>query len=80
MHFRKPNPEIFFKTAKMLKAKPSECVVFEDSVPGITAAKRAKMKVVALLTTTPRGRLKKLKHNLLIKNYAAISIKDIEEL
>ncbi len=80
VHFRKPNPEIFLKTAKMLKVKPSECVVFEDSVPGITAAKRAKMKVVALLTTTPKKRLKKLEPNLLIRDYNSISVYKISRL
>ncbi len=80
VHFRKPNPEIFLKTAKMLGVKPFDCVVFEDSVPGITAAKRAKMKVVALLTTTPKQRLKKLKPDLLIRNYNFISVSDIGEL
>ncbi|MBI5001793.1 HAD family phosphatase [Candidatus Woesearchaeota archaeon] len=80
VHFRKPNPEIFLKTAKMLGAKPSQCVVFEDSLPGITAAKRAKMKIVALLTTTPKARLKKLKPDLLIRNYNLISVSTISRL
>ncbi len=80
VHFRKPNPEIFLKTAKMLRVRPSECVVFEDSVPGITAAKRAKMKVVALLTTTPKNRLKRLRPNKMIRNYNFISLSTINEL
>ncbi len=69
VHFRKPNPEIYNKTARMLDVRPSECLVFEDSVVGITAAKRAKMKVVALLTTTPRQMIKKVKPALIIKDY-----------
>ena len=77
VHFRKPNPEIFLKTAKMLGVKPSACVVFEDSVPGITAAKRAKMKVVALLTTTPKARLKRLEPDILIRNYTRLSVSTI---
>jgi HAD superfamily hydrolase (TIGR01509 family) len=69
VHFRKPNPEMYNKAAKMLDVKPSECLVFEDSVVGITAAKRAKMKVVALLTTTPQQMIKKVKPTLIIKDY-----------
>ncbi len=80
VHFRKPNPEIFLKTAKMLGVAPKECVVFEDSVPGITAAKRAKMKVVALLTTTPKNRLRKLKPDKMIKDYTCISVSNITSL
>lgn len=44
----KPNPEIFLLAAKKLKAKPSECLVFEDSKEGISAAIAAGMKVVAI--------------------------------
>ncbi len=69
VHFRKPNPEIYNKAAKMLHVKSEECIVFEDSVPGVEAAKRAGMPVVALLTTSPASKLKKLKPNLLIRDY-----------
>ena len=34
----KPDPEIFLKAAKQAVAKPSECVVLEDSYNGIRAA------------------------------------------
>ena len=39
----KPSPEIFFKAAELLKIKPEMCVVVEDSVVGIFAAKQANM-------------------------------------
>lgn len=80
VHFRKPNPEIFLKTAKILGVRSLECVVFEDSVPGITAAKRAKMKVIALLTTTPKKKLQKLKPDKMISDYTHISVEYIEAL
>ncbi len=53
----KPDPEIFLKAACLLGVKPQDCVVFEDSVSGINAAKTAGMKVVALLTTHNRSEL-----------------------
>ena len=55
----KPNPEIYLLAARKAKAKPSECVVVEDSVAGVAAAKAAKMRCVALLHTYPRKLLSK---------------------
>jgi beta-phosphoglucomutase len=46
----KPDPEIFLKTAEQLKAKPRDCVVFEDSLFGVKAAKSAKMSCIAVTT------------------------------
>jgi len=46
----KPDPEIYTLTAKKLNVAPIECVVFEDSSPGVVAAKRAGMFVIAIPT------------------------------
>ena len=46
----KPDPEIFLKTAKQLKTKPQACIVFEDSIFGVKAAKSAGMGCVAVTT------------------------------
>ena len=46
----KPNPDIFLVAAKKLNVNPEECVVIEDAVNGIEAAKRANMKAIAVLT------------------------------
>jgi beta-phosphoglucomutase len=46
----KPDPEIFLKTAFKLKTRPEECVVFEDSIFGVKAAKSANMGCVAVTT------------------------------
>ncbi|HMK94631.1 MAG TPA: HAD family phosphatase [Candidatus Limnocylindrales bacterium] len=46
----KPNPEIFLKAAVLLKSKPERCVVVEDSVFGVKAAKSANMSCIAVFT------------------------------
>jgi beta-phosphoglucomutase family hydrolase len=47
----KPHPEIFLKAAAMMDTSPEDCLVFEDSLMGIEAARRANMDVYAILTT-----------------------------
>lgn len=47
----KPDPETFLLLADKLKVRPKRCVVFEDSLLGTEAARRAGMKVVAVTTS-----------------------------
>jgi sugar-phosphatase len=44
----KPDPAIFLTTARRLEVEPAACVVFEDSVHGIEAARAAGMVCVAV--------------------------------
>jgi len=39
----KPDPEVFLLAAQQLNKLPSDCIVFEDSVAGVTAANTAGM-------------------------------------
>lgn len=48
----KPSPEGYLKAAKKLKIPPENCLVFEDSNPGVLAAKAAGMRCVALSRET----------------------------
>lgn len=45
----KPDPEIYIKTARRLKVKPSECVVIEDTKIGAEAAIGANMDCYILM-------------------------------
>lgn len=53
----KPSPECYLLAAERLGVEPKECVVFEDSMAGVEAAKAAGMQLVALSTTLPREEL-----------------------
>ncbi|MDD5455317.1 MAG: HAD family phosphatase [Candidatus Ratteibacteria bacterium] len=55
----KPSPEIYLLSAQKMGLKPEECVVIEDSVYGIEAAKKAGMKCIAVSHTLPEEKLKK---------------------
>ena len=46
--FGKPHPAVFISTAKDLGVDVAECLVFEDSINGVIAAKAAKMKCIAV--------------------------------
>jgi len=45
---KKPDPEIYLKTARLLSLTPQQCIAFEDSESGLTAAKDAGMFAVAV--------------------------------
>jgi beta-phosphoglucomutase-like phosphatase (HAD superfamily) len=46
----KPDPEIFLRCASKLQAAPESCVVVEDSVFGVRAARSARMKCIVVPT------------------------------
>jgi beta-phosphoglucomutase len=64
----KPNPEIFLKTAAQLNAAPEHCVVLEDSLFGVQAAKSAQMSCIAVTTGVySRQELEKEQPALIVK-------------
>jgi len=54
---KKPAPDIFLITAERLKVSPEACVVVEDAVNGIQAARAAGMRSIAVAQTFPAERL-----------------------
>ena len=45
----KPHPEIFLRSAQLVRSEPKECIVIEDSRNGVAAAKAAGMKCIGFL-------------------------------
>jgi HAD superfamily hydrolase (TIGR01509 family) len=69
VHNSKPDPEIFLKSALKLGCCPAKCVVVEDSIFGVKAAKRAKMRCVAVLTGVySREELEKANPDLIVNS------------
>lgn len=54
----KPEPVLFLEVALLLEIPPENCVVVEDAVAGVEAAKRAGMKCIAVTTTSPAEALR----------------------
>ena len=50
----KDHPDIYLEAARRLGAAPSDCVVFEDILPGVLSASRAGMSTVAVASADPR--------------------------
>ena len=74
----KPSPQIFLMAAQKLEVEPGNCVVIEDSVAGVAAAKRAGMKCVAVTNSHPRGSLKEA--DLIVDTLEAVSVSDLTRL
>jgi len=72
----KPAPEIFLKAARRLRVKPSECIVFEDSLSGVEAAARAGMPCVALSTTMRKNELEG-RAALIVNNFRSKKLKKL---
>ncbi len=65
----KPNPEVFLRSATKLNMEPNECIVIEDSIFGVQAARNAGMDCVAVLTGVySRKELEAAKPSLIVQS------------
>lgn len=53
----KPDPAVFLEAARRLGLPARRCVVVEDGLPGLEAARRAGMRCIAVTTTHPASAL-----------------------
>jgi beta-phosphoglucomutase family hydrolase len=74
----KPSPQVFLVAAQRLGAEPENCLVFEDAVAGVKAAKSAGMHCVAI--TSSHSREKLAEADLVVDSLAEVSVEDLEEL
>lgn len=74
----KPSPDIFMLTAERMGIHPLECVVVEDAVHGITAARTAGMKSVAIVSTHEASQLKDA--HLVINSYSELNLEILKGL
>lgn len=51
----KPEPDVYLHAASLLGVEPSRCLAFEDSLPGVSAARAAGMTVVAVTAPLTRS-------------------------
>lgn len=71
----KPDPEVFVIAAKKLNKAPQDCIVFEDSVAGVTAANTAGMISIGI------GSKENLGHaDYVFKDFTEIQTSFIEQL
>lgn len=66
----KPAPDVFLRTAELLRVAPQDCCVIEDAAVGIEAALAAGMEVIAITNTLPAEKLSRASR--IVKRYAEI--------
>jgi beta-phosphoglucomutase len=54
---KKPSPDIFLEAARRLDLDPTSCLVIEDAIAGVAAARAAGSRCLALATSFPREKL-----------------------
>ena len=72
----KPSPRVFLLAAQRLGVEPANCLVIEDAVAGVTAARRAGMACLAVTNTHSRQKLSEA--NLIVDSLEKVTIDDIK--
>ncbi len=74
----KPDPQIFLMAAERLRAMPRQCVVFEDAVLGVEAAKRGEMKCVGIDRYDNPKRLAKA--DIVVKDAGEVTVSTLKKM
>lgn len=78
----KPDPEVFLRAAKKLGAPAESCVVFEDAVAGVEAAKAGGMKCVAVTFVGhhPEEKLRAAGADLIVESLEEVTVESVAGL
>jgi beta-phosphoglucomutase len=78
----KPDPQVFLVAAAKLGAAPERCLVVEDAVAGVQAAKAGGMKCIAVsfVGHHPQERLTAAGADLVVKTLEQVSVAIVERL
>jgi len=74
----KPDPAVFLLAAKLLGVDPANCLVIEDSIAGVQAAKSAGCQCVAVLTTNQASDLTRA--DLIVKDLTYLKLEQVNSL
>lgn len=75
----KPDPQGYLLGAEAIGIDPEYCVVFEDSLQGLSAGKAAGAKVVALATTYPRETVEPFA-SIVLNDFSGFTVADMQAL
>jgi beta-phosphoglucomutase len=74
----KPDPAIFLRAAALIGIAPEDCLVVEDALAGVAAAREAGMRCVAVATTHPPASLQEA--DIVVQRLDELSWDDFKSL
>jgi HAD superfamily hydrolase (TIGR01509 family) len=74
----KPDPAVFLKASRQLEIPADDCIVIEDSIPGIEAAIAAGMRCIAVTTTNPPEALTRA--DIIVETMQQLSLTQLRSL
>jgi beta-phosphoglucomutase len=81
-HRGKPDPQVFLLASQRLGVEPGRCLVMEDAVAGVEAARAARMRSIAVrfVGHHPADRLKAAGADLVVESLEEVSATMVEDL
>jgi beta-phosphoglucomutase len=74
----KPSPQVFQRAAEKLGVLPAQCIVIEDAVAGVAAAKAAGMHCIAVTTSNPGQALRGA--DLVVDSLTEVTVSMLKQL
>jgi beta-phosphoglucomutase-like phosphatase (HAD superfamily) len=69
----KPDPEVYLTAARRLGVAPERCLVFEDAVVGVQAARSAGMRAIGVSTAHTEAELRAAGAERAVENFERMS-------